>query len=87
MRPQASDLCFTEGSPSSPGDEELITRLLDDFRALGSGIARSTAIEVDGGVVTLRGNVPTFYLRQLLVNRCQHVPGVTAVRDELTVRV
>jgi osmotically-inducible protein OsmY len=38
------------------------------------------------GVVTLRGNVPTFHMRQLLVHRCQKVPGVTAVRDELRVR-
>jgi len=67
-------------------DQELLDRLRDHLRALGSAIPRRTAIEVRDGVVTLRGCVPTFHVRQLVVHRCQKVPGVTAVRDELTVR-
>ncbi len=74
------------GAFAFPPDQELVGRLRDDLRALSPVIARRTAIEVSDGVVTLRGNVPTFHMRQLLVNRCQQVPGVTAVRDELKVR-
>jgi osmotically-inducible protein OsmY len=69
-----------------PPDQDLVGRLRDDLRALSPAIARRTAIEVRDGVVTLRGSVPTFHIRQLLVHCCQKVPGVTAVRDELKVR-
>ena len=76
----------TDARPQRPGDQELVSRLRDDFRALSPAIARRTAIEVVDRVVTLRGDVPRFYVRQLLLNRCQQAPGVAGVRDELIVR-
>jgi hypothetical protein len=42
-------------------------------------------IQVDGGTVTLRGIVPSFYDRQLAIEVTRRVAGVLKVRDELTV--
>src|SRR5579872_1555976 len=38
-----------------------------------------------GGEVTLRGQVKSFYTRQVFVQGCRRVPGVTMVVDELRV--
>lgn len=43
------------------------------------------AIEVTDRVVTLRGPVPSYYVRQLLVHGCHRVPRVAGVVDELYV--
>ncbi len=74
------------GTSGSQADRELLKRVMDDCRNLSSALARRTAIEVNGGVVTLRGDVPTFYIRQVLVHRCLRIPGVVTVNDELTVQ-
>ncbi len=42
-------------------------------------------IEVEGGTVTLRGNVASFYERQLCLSCCRHVPGVFRTVDEINV--
>jgi len=43
-------------------------------------------IEVDGGEITLRGEVDAEFLAELLPPEIQRVPGVVAVRSELTTR-
>jgi osmotically-inducible protein OsmY len=42
-------------------------------------------IEVKLGAVTLSGNVPTYYQRQLIYSATRHVAGVLKVIDQLTV--
>ena len=39
--------------------------------------------EVEGGIVTLRGRVPSERDRSLCTDCCRHVPGVLRVIDEL----
>jgi hypothetical protein len=46
---------------------------------------RGVVIEVVDGVITLRGPVPSYYTRQLLVHGCKRVPRVARVVDELCV--
>jgi hypothetical protein len=46
---------------------------------------KGIVIEVVDGVVTLRGPVPSYYTRQLLVHGCQRVPRIARVVDELYV--
>ena len=50
-----------------------------------SSLPRLT-IEVEDGIVTLRGTVPTFYERQLCLCS-QHVSGVLRVVDDLKVEL
>jgi|GEM_PF-2418549 len=42
-------------------------------------------VEVQHGTVTLTGNVPTFYQRQLIYTATRRVAGVSKVVDQLTV--
>jgi osmotically-inducible protein OsmY len=46
---------------------------------------RRVAIDADGGVVTLRGNVKTFHYKQLCLNCCQRVAGVVKIDDQIQV--
>jgi len=47
---------------------------------------RSLEIEVNGGIVTIRGSVSTFYEKQLPLQLVQHVAGVVRLIDEVTVK-
>jgi osmotically-inducible protein OsmY len=74
-------------SPSQPADRELEGRVHATLQTLNRAVARRVIIEVKDGLVTLRGDVPTFYARQIIIHECQRVPGVTRVNDELSVPV
>jgi osmotically-inducible protein OsmY len=50
---------------------------LNDFR-------KSTDV-IDGGVVTLTGEVPSITAAAKASEMARHVPGVKSVKDELTV--
>ena len=39
----------------------------------------------DEGILTVRGSVPSFYLKQVLQNALQRVPGIRAVDNRVTV--
>jgi len=43
------------------------------------------AVLVADGTVTLRGPLPTFFLRQLAVERTRHVAGVRQLVDQIEV--
>ncbi|MBS0211407.1 MAG: BON domain-containing protein [Planctomycetes bacterium] len=47
---------------------------------------RRIDIDAEGGRVTLRGLVRSFYERQLAVHCCRRVAGVTEVIDQLNVQ-
>ena len=40
-------------------------------------------VEVHGGVVTLRGRVPSYYTRQLAIACAQRVAGVRKINDQI----
>jgi hypothetical protein len=46
---------------------------------------RCLVVEADGATVKLKGNVRSYYTRQLVVHGCLGVPGVRTVIDEITV--
>lgn len=49
------------------------------------GRAADLSIEQHGRTLYLSGRLPTFYLKQLVQETMRHVPGVQAVRNEITV--
>ena len=63
--------------------------LLRDVRNFLDGqhfrAAQRMTIEVIDGIVTLRGQVKSFYTRQVFVHGCRRLPGVAAVVDDLRV--
>ena len=61
---------------------ERVLLLVHQRQLVGDG---QVHIEAHGGVVTLRGTVPTYYRRQLLYSSARRVAGVLEVVDELEV--
>jgi osmotically-inducible protein OsmY len=74
--------------PSSPTHEadalcrNRIQHLLHDQRYQE---LREIQITSADGVITLQGNVSSFYLRQLCIRCCQQVVGVFRIDDQLQV--
>lgn len=46
---------------------------------------RRVAVEAEHGTVTLRGEVTSFYQKQLCIHGCTRLPGVVDVVDEVEV--
>lgn len=69
----------------NPSDQDLQHRvaLFVQQRRLTSGVQLS--VSAHRGVITLKGSVPTFHQRQLLISYSQHVAGVVQVIDDLEV--
>jgi osmotically-inducible protein OsmY len=63
----------------------VVTAVRTAFIASGQVWLRRIEVTVDGGAVVLRGQVPSFYLKQMALVTVQGVAGVTAVRNELKV--
>jgi osmotically-inducible protein OsmY len=67
-------------------EPELERQVFGFLRNLDYSAARNVAVKAGAhGVLTLRGHVKTYYTRQVFVQCCRHLPGITAVVDELCV--
>jgi hypothetical protein len=76
---------MTENKNNRSVDADLLTRVGIALTMRLSHTLHAVHIQVDNGVVTLRGLVPTFYDRQLAIEVTRRVAGVLKVRDELSV--
>lgn len=76
---------MTENKNNRHLDADLLTRVGIALTMRLSHTSHAVHIQVDNGVVTLRGLVPTFYDRQLAIEVTRRVAGVLKVRDELSV--
>jgi osmotically-inducible protein OsmY len=65
-------------------DRELERRVVN-FLAQHFPRLRTVQVEASQGVVTIFGRVHSFYERQLCINCCQRVAGVTKLNDEVEV--
>jgi osmotically-inducible protein OsmY len=72
-------------SYETDSDRELSRRISNYLVSRHVPGARWLEIESAGGVVTLRGLVRSFYVKQLCLHCCQRVAGVLRVQDELEV--
>jgi BON domain-containing protein len=77
---------FTSRRPKTETtDEELAYRIQRHLAAESRAVSR-LQIEVDGGVITLRGVATSFYQKQLWLHGTKRVVGDGAViNDEITV--
>lgn len=66
-------------------NEELRQRVVLHLAACRSELCGIEAI-VEDGTVTLRGELPTFFLRQLAIERTRRVAGVRLLVDRIEVR-
>ncbi|MBI3461681.1 MAG: BON domain-containing protein [Planctomycetes bacterium] len=74
-------------SHETQSDRELSRRIASYLVSRHVPGARWLEIESQGGVVTLRGIVRSFYQKQLCIHCCQRVAGVIRVQDDLQVAV
>lgn len=77
---------LTAKLPTSPAaDEQLATRVKRQLAADSRAVSR-LAVEVENGVVTLRGIASSFYQKQLWLHGTKRVAGDDArINDEITV--
>lgn len=66
---------------------DLRLRIVGFLRQQGVSSWRRLNIEVNDGMVTLDGTVPSFYERQLCISCCQRVAGVVRLVDNLQVQL
>jgi hypothetical protein len=76
---------MTENKNNRSVDADLLTRVGIALTMRLSHTLHAIHIQVDNGVVILRGLVPSFYDRQLAIEVTRRVAGVLKVRDELSV--
>jgi hypothetical protein len=70
----------------STESSELERQVSGFLHALDQTAARDVVVESGGqGRLKLRGHVKNFYTRRVFVQCCRHIPGITAVVDELHV--
>ena len=46
---------------------------------------RDITCQYDGGTLTVRGRVPTFYLKQIITSRLRDLAGASRLRNEVDV--
>lgn len=67
--------------------QETWLRVVESLDRTGYPPLRKLTLDVDdAGVVTISGQVPNFFLRQLALSAVKDTPGVTCVRDRLRVQ-
>jgi osmotically-inducible protein OsmY len=66
-------------------DRDLEHRVAHCLHDRNFAALRHIAVRADGGTITLRGTVTSFYQKQLCIQACRDVPGVTALVDEVEV--
>ena len=66
-------------------DQELLSRVTKYLFSQHFPAFRSLDIGVDEGIVTLTGEVHSYYEKQIAMNSCHHVVGVSSLVDEIVV--
>ena len=77
---------FIEGmAPRKASNDELARRVKIFLSSRHQPSFRHLHIEANGGTVTLRGRVNSFYEKQLSYQCCRHVAGVFSIVDQVDV--
>jgi hypothetical protein len=71
--------------PALPSDRDLEHRVTHRLHDRNIIALRNIAVRADCGKVTLRGTVTSFYHKQLCIQACRAVPGVSGLIDEVEV--
>lgn len=68
-------------------DQELKRRIVNYLVNRNRHSLRSLEIDVENGLVAIKGRVDSFYEKQLCINCCQRVAGVIRLIDQIEVAV
>lgn len=71
--------------PRNEVDRDLRQRVINYLGDYRMPALRTIQVEARGGTVTLRGNVSTFYQKQLCLHCCRRVAGVIKLDEHVAV--
>jgi osmotically-inducible protein OsmY len=66
-------------------DRDLEHRVAHFLHNRNVSALRHIVVQAESGRITLRGTVTSFYQKQLCIQACRDVPGVSALIDEVEV--
>jgi osmotically-inducible protein OsmY len=70
---------------TSLSDIDISQRIKSAFELRGYSAIKTLLFNVEQGVVTVRGRLPSFYLCQVAIECVKHVPGVVRVINQIEV--
>jgi|GEM_PF-810054 len=74
-----------EGVVRANGDERLQREASESLRTSGYAMLTSISCRVVDGILTLRGSVPTFYLKQIAQHYASRTTGVKEIQNQVSV--
>ena len=77
---------LTDLTDSRVTDEHLCDSIIRGLRASGYSPCRDVAVSVRDGHVSIRGRVPTYYLKQVAQSAAMSVDGIKSIENDLVVR-
>jgi osmotically-inducible protein OsmY len=72
-------------TPASVSDRDLERYVAHCLQDRNVAALRRIAVRAHSGTITLRGTVTSFYQKQLCIQACRDVPGITELVDEVEV--
>ena len=81
----ASSPLFAFGGPEVPLDEEIKSQIVDQLTWDSRVDASEITVEVELGLVTVGGTVPSGFTEDAVIDDVWSVEGVTAVENELNI--
>jgi osmotically-inducible protein OsmY len=82
--PQQFD-AITSKTPRCQNPQAIQAAIQDGLDLTGYSELRLVQVEFDDGAVTITGQVPTYYLKQLAQNVALNLPGIEQIHNELHV--
>jgi osmotically-inducible protein OsmY len=76
---------LTDLTDSQVTDERLCDSILLALRASGDSPCRDVAVSVRDGHASIRGRMPTYYLKQVAQSAAMSVDGVESIENDLVV--
>ncbi len=76
---------LTDLTDSQVTDEQLCDSIVRALRASGYLPCRAVAVSVRDGHASIRGRVPTYYLKQVAQNAAMSVDAVKSIENDLVV--
>jgi osmotically-inducible protein OsmY len=76
---------FNLANSETPADGDLRRRVLNFLHVRQVPGALTIRIDVEYGIVILRGSLPSPQAKRLCLECCRHVAGVAGLKDEATI--
>ena len=84
-RIQVESMVLLKSDFAGKGDRELERRVMNYLHGRQVPAVRAVSVQADNGTVTLRGEVPSFYQKQLCISCSRRVAGVVRLVDQIEV--